>query len=96
MKQIIDHLNVLTDPFLRDLFPSVHHFSKLPVPVDCLMQIYFVRVGLARIQSDRFVNVSNAGAEQMDRLGRINTRSKEGVRGHRWKIRPVAVQPFGC
>lgn len=72
MKQIIDHLNVLTDPFLRDLFPSVHHFwsnRMLPVsfftqkqvgPVDCLMQIYVVRVGLVRIQSDRFVNVSNA------------------------------------
>lgn len=64
MKQIIDHLNVLTDPFLRDLFPSVHHFwshRMLPVLLfDCLMQIYVVIVGLAGIQSDRFVNVSNA------------------------------------
>lgn len=51
-------------------------------PVDCLMQIYFVRVGLARIQSDRFENVSNDQAKQMDRLGRINTCSKEVVRGH--------------
>lgn len=25
-----------------------------------MMQIYIVRVGLARIQSDRFVNVSNS------------------------------------
>lgn len=42
------------------MLPVPSFTQKRVGPVDCLMQIYIVRVGLARIQSNRFVNMSNA------------------------------------